>query len=119
MKTYKILIVLAALLAVFTLSLSAQREFKIFLNDVELQNIQAKEIDGHVMLPAEEIFEALGAKFSVHKDNDREVLFVMTDTDRSVTLFLNSPAMIFNPNFLLQKSRVRQIYMIYTVLYRK
>jgi|GEM_PF-1630385 len=62
MKTYKILPLLFLLFSIFCGALFAQDDILVFLNGKELENVQAKMIDGHIMLPAKEIFEALGAK---------------------------------------------------------
>jgi len=65
MKTYKILPILFLLFSVFCVSLFAQDNIKVFLNSEELENVQAKMVDGHIMLPAIETFEALGIKRTV------------------------------------------------------
>jgi len=102
MRTYKI-ICLLILLAVFTMALSAQDSIKIFLNDIELENVPAREIGGNIMLPAAEVFEALEAEFSTHINNKRVTLFVMTDTFKSINLVLDSPYMNFSTDCLTQE----------------
>jgi len=64
MKIYKILPLLL-LFCAFCGPLSAQDDIKVFLDGIELENVQAREIDGHIMLPAIETFEALGIKRTV------------------------------------------------------
>ena len=94
MKTYKILPILLLLLAICAVSLSAQERLSVFLDDKELENVQAQRIDGHVMLPAEEVFKVLDVEFN---KNERTGNWnVKTKSSRAMLFHMNYSFIRFN-----------------------
>jgi len=93
MAKAKIFTCLLALFVVFVGSLNAQ-EIKTFLDGVELKNVQAREIDGYIMLPAEEIFKVLDVELK--KDETTENWKVKTKSSRAMLFYINQSYIRFN-----------------------
>jgi len=94
MKTCKKLICLLVLLATCAVSLSAQDGMKIFVNERELKGVYAYEIDGHVMLPAEEIFK----EFGVLDPKETDTFGVQVKELRRISFKLNDCKVNYNTN---------------------
>jgi len=81
-----------------------QDDIKVFLYGEEFENVQAKVIDGNVMLPAKEIFEALGAKFTVSTSEYGKELLFAEIFNKVIILTVGSREMVYDTDMTMSHS---------------